>query len=239
MRVLSVMHGPNVPGGVFDEVVEAAPGTSSSAGSCRSEALPSRRELRRDHGLRGRDAPRPGRAASTGSSARKSSCGRARRRRSGRRRLPRRADARARAPAPGSPPRRSRRSAGSTSSSRRPAATTRCSASCPPRTEAFQWHSYTFGVPDQGAELARSAVCTQAFRAGKRAWGHPVPRRGDAADGERVGRAEDGAELPVPPEEFVAEARRASRSGTGTAASSARRSWRPPHRRLRSPSYNL
>lgn len=40
----------------------------------------------------------------------------------------------------------------------------------PERTTAFQWHSYTFGVPDGGAELARSAVCTQAFRRGS-AWG--------------------------------------------------------------------
>ena len=40
----------------------------------------------------------------------------------------------------------------------------------PPRTRAFQWHSYTFGIPEGGAELARSAVCTQAFRLGN-AWG--------------------------------------------------------------------
>jgi GMP synthase (glutamine-hydrolysing) len=41
----------------------------------------------------------------------------------------------------------------------------------PPRTEAFQWHSYTFGVPEHGTELARSALCTQAFRVGRHAWG--------------------------------------------------------------------
>lgn len=40
----------------------------------------------------------------------------------------------------------------------------------PPRTSAFQWHSYTFGIPDGGAELARSAACTQAFRY-RSAWG--------------------------------------------------------------------
>ena len=40
----------------------------------------------------------------------------------------------------------------------------------PARTTAFQWHSYTFGIPVGGAELARSAVCTQAFRVGN-AWG--------------------------------------------------------------------
>jgi GMP synthase-like glutamine amidotransferase len=40
-----------------------------------------------------------------------------------------------------------------------------------PRREAgFQWHHYTFELPDGAVELARSAVCTQAFRLG-RAWG--------------------------------------------------------------------
>jgi GMP synthase (glutamine-hydrolysing) len=40
----------------------------------------------------------------------------------------------------------------------------------PPRVEAFQWHHYTFRIPSGGVELARSAVCTQAFRLGN-AWG--------------------------------------------------------------------
>ena len=40
----------------------------------------------------------------------------------------------------------------------------------PPRTAAFQWHHYTFGIPEGALELARSDVCTQAFRLG-RAWG--------------------------------------------------------------------
>lgn len=34
----------------------------------------------------------------------------------------------------------------------------------PGHTRAFQWHHYTFGLPDGATELARSAVCTQAFR---------------------------------------------------------------------------
>ena len=34
----------------------------------------------------------------------------------------------------------------------------------PSRFDAFQWHHYTYGIPDGAAELARSAVCTQAFR---------------------------------------------------------------------------
>ena len=44
------------------------------------------------------------------------------------------------------------------------------------RFEAFQWHYYTYGVPAGAVELARSAVCTQAFRLGDSAWGvqfHP------------------------------------------------------------------
>jgi GMP synthase (glutamine-hydrolysing) len=45
----------------------------------------------------------------------------------------------------------------------------------PPRFDAFQWHHYTHGLPAGAVELARSRVCTQAFRLG-RAWGvqfHP------------------------------------------------------------------
>ena len=51
-------------------------------------------------------------------------------------------------------------------------------SSLPARFDAFQWHSYTHDLPDGAEELARSAVCTQAFRLG-RAWGvqfHPEVR---------------------------------------------------------------
>jgi len=41
----------------------------------------------------------------------------------------------------------------------------------PPRATVFQWHSYTFEIPACGSELARSAVCTQAFRLEQSAWG--------------------------------------------------------------------
>ena len=41
----------------------------------------------------------------------------------------------------------------------------------PPRFEAFQWHYYTYDVPAGADELARSRVCTQAFRLGPVAWG--------------------------------------------------------------------
>lgn len=40
----------------------------------------------------------------------------------------------------------------------------------PARTRAFQWHSYSFGIPEGGVELARSTICPQAFRVGA-AWG--------------------------------------------------------------------
>src|SRR5215210_2677179 len=45
----------------------------------------------------------------------------------------------------------------------------------PERFDAFQWHEYTHGLPAGAEELARSAVCIQAFRLGN-AWGvqfHP------------------------------------------------------------------
>jgi GMP synthase (glutamine-hydrolysing) len=41
---------------------------------------------------------------------------------------------------------------------------------------SFQWHYYTYGVPAGAVELARSRVCTQAFRLGDAVWGvqfHP------------------------------------------------------------------
>jgi GMP synthase (glutamine-hydrolysing) len=46
----------------------------------------------------------------------------------------------------------------------------------PTTFEAFQWHSYTYGVPAGAVELAHSSRCTQAFRLGERVWGvqfHP------------------------------------------------------------------
>ena len=73
----------------------------------------------------------------------------------------------------------------------------------PPRFEAFQWHYYTFRVPDGGAELAASSSCTQAFAVG-RARGiqfHAEVTR------ETVEKwiAEDGHELPMPAAELLAE----------------------------------
>ncbi|MGI9112637.1 MAG: type 1 glutamine amidotransferase [Gaiellaceae bacterium] len=39
--------------------------------------------------------------------------------------------------------------------------------SLPARFDAFQWHLYTYSLPDGAVELARSPVCTQAFRLGR------------------------------------------------------------------------
>jgi GMP synthase (glutamine-hydrolysing) len=41
----------------------------------------------------------------------------------------------------------------------------------PPRATVFQWHHYTFEIPAGGTELARSDVCPQAFRLSQPAWG--------------------------------------------------------------------
>jgi GMP synthase (glutamine-hydrolysing) len=75
----------------------------------------------------------------------------------------------------------------------------------PQRTRAFHWHHYTFGIPDGGAELARSAVCTQAFRLGK-AWGIQFHAEVTQAMVE-AWVAEDGHELPTTAHAFLAETR--------------------------------
>jgi GMP synthase (glutamine-hydrolysing) len=52
-----------------------------------------------------------------------------------------------------------------------------------PSFEAFQWHSYEFPLPPGAVPLARSEVCLQACRIGKRAWAlqfHPEVSAADA-----------------------------------------------------------
>ena len=71
------------------------------------------------------------------------------------------------------------------------------------RTTAFQWHSYTFGIAEGGSELARSAICTQAFRVGS-AWGIQFHAEVTLAM-VQAWVAEEQDELPVPAEEFLAE----------------------------------
>jgi GMP synthase (glutamine-hydrolysing) len=55
----------------------------------------------------------------------------------------------------------------------------------PERFHGFQWHYYTYGMPGGACELARSSVCTQAFRLGDWAWGiqfHAEVTLGQAVD---------------------------------------------------------
>jgi GMP synthase-like glutamine amidotransferase len=73
----------------------------------------------------------------------------------------------------------------------------------PPRVEAFQWHRYTFGIPAGGTELARSDACTQAFRL-RNAWGlqfHAEVTLPMVRDWAR----EDPDDLPHEAERFLAE----------------------------------
>jgi GMP synthase-like glutamine amidotransferase len=72
----------------------------------------------------------------------------------------------------------------------------------PERTHAFQWHSYTFGIPEGGVELARSPVCTQAFRRG-RAWGIQFHAE-VTLPMIRAWVAEEANELPVTADGFLA-----------------------------------
>lgn len=51
--------------------------------------------------------------------------------------------------------------------------------SLPREFDVFEAHGYAFHVPDGAVELARSSVCSQAFRLGECAWGilfHPEVR---------------------------------------------------------------
>jgi GMP synthase-like glutamine amidotransferase len=75
----------------------------------------------------------------------------------------------------------------------------------PARTDAFQWHHYTFEIPDGGTELAVSDVCTQAFRVGA-AWGIQFHAEVTSRMVE-TWVSEDGHELPAGVDEFLEETR--------------------------------
>jgi GMP synthase (glutamine-hydrolysing) len=87
----------------------------------------------------------------------------------------------------------------------------------PRRLRAFEWHSYTYGVPAGAVELARSAGCTQGFRLGERVWAvqfHPEVRGAQieqwVAD---KGRADvDGDALIAETREQIGEWNRAGRT---------------------------
>ncbi len=72
----------------------------------------------------------------------------------------------------------------------------------PSRVEAFQWHHYMFAVPDGGTELARSDVCTQAFRIGERAWGIQFHAE-VTIEMVEAWMSEDPTDLPVTPDAFL------------------------------------
>ena len=234
VRVLSVTHGPRVPGGVFDEVVErrghALERWVVPLGG--RAAAPPRHELRRDHGLRRLHAPGPGRRlrlARAGGGVPRGAlasgvpvlgvC-------LGAQMLARAAGAWV-GPAPA--PEIGWFEVELTPAGRDDSVL----GALPARTQAFQWHHYTFAVPEGGTELARSEACTQAFRARAARLGDPVPRRGDAADApglDRRGRrraAGEGRRRSSP------RRRPASGAGTSRAARSATRSsrWRATARR--------
>ena len=73
----------------------------------------------------------------------------------------------------------------------------------PRRTRVFQWHHYTFELPREGVELARSDVCTQAFRLG-RTWGIQFHAEVTLAMA-RSWAEEDPADLPMPAASLVTE----------------------------------
>jgi GMP synthase (glutamine-hydrolysing) len=75
----------------------------------------------------------------------------------------------------------------------------------PARFEAFQWHYYEHGLPAGAVELARSPVCTQAFRLGDSAWGvqfHP-----EVTLAQVEGWLEDDEPLPIDRERLLADTR--------------------------------
>ncbi|MHB8642094.1 MAG: type 1 glutamine amidotransferase [Gaiellaceae bacterium] len=75
--------------------------------------------------------------------------------------------------------------------------------SLPLEFDVFEAHGYAFHVPEGAVELARSRVCSQAFRLGNRAWGvqfHPEIRVEQAAQWLRE-------DLPANGDALIAELR--------------------------------
>ena len=77
----------------------------------------------------------------------------------------------------------------------------------PGRFDAFQWHYYTYELPAGAVELARSELCTQAFRLGRAAWGIQFHAEVTAAQVSRWidGSPEELAPLGIEPEALRAE----------------------------------
>jgi GMP synthase (glutamine-hydrolysing) len=73
----------------------------------------------------------------------------------------------------------------------------------PQRFEAFEWHHYTYGVPDGAVELARSERATQAFRLGDACWAvqfHP-----EVTHEQVLGWIDDKEDPPVATDALRAE----------------------------------
>ena len=74
----------------------------------------------------------------------------------------------------------------------------------PRRIDAFQWHYYTFGLPEGGVELAASATAKQAYRIGDRVWG--IQFHAEVERHMLASWFEDGSdELGIPVDEMWAE----------------------------------
>ena len=73
----------------------------------------------------------------------------------------------------------------------------------PERIDAFQWHHYTFELPEGASELAVSASCRQAFALEERAWG--IQFHAEVTREMIVSWVADGShELPVSQAELIA-----------------------------------
>jgi GMP synthase (glutamine-hydrolysing) len=75
--------------------------------------------------------------------------------------------------------------------------------SLPRQFESLQWHHYTYGLPSGAVELARSALCTQAFRLGDTCWGvqfHP-----EVTAAQLEGWIDDAEDPPPDPDALRAE----------------------------------
>ena len=78
-----------------------------------------------------------------------------------------------------------------------------------PSFEAFQWHSYEALPPQGSVVLARSSVCSQAYRVGDVAWGIQFHAEVTAADARRwtddYRSDEDAVRIGVDPEALHVE----------------------------------
>jgi GMP synthase-like glutamine amidotransferase len=73
----------------------------------------------------------------------------------------------------------------------------------PQRFEAFEWHHYTYGLPEGAVETARSERATQAFRLGDACWAvqfHP-----EVTHGQVLSWIDDPEDPPDDPEALRAE----------------------------------